>query len=88
MPGYWADPADLAQPIDPRVQTAVWVPGDYHLMSMVGRWDFGQGIWVQDSMSSPCIDAGNPLSPVLEEPVPNGNRVNMGAYGGTSQASK
>ena len=34
------------------------------------------------------IDAGDPNSPVGKEPEPNGGRINMGAYGGTSQASK
>jgi hypothetical protein len=87
LPGYWADPSNLSQPVDPRVGTAVWVPGDFHLMSKVGRWDFAHGIWVQDLVTSPCIDAGDPASPVGQEPQPNGNRVNLGAYGGTSQAS-
>jgi hypothetical protein len=39
-------------------------------------------------MSSPCIDAGDPTQPVLEEPAPDGGRINMGAYGGTAEASK
>jgi predicted outer membrane repeat protein len=37
---------------------------------------------------SPCIDAGDPTTPVDLEPLPNGERINMGAYGGTIQASK
>jgi len=36
---------------------------------------------------SPCIDAGDPLSPYSEEPEPNGGRVNMGFYGNTSEAA-
>ena len=36
---------------------------------------------------SPCIDAGDPNSDWSNEPWPNGKRVNMGAYGGTNQAS-
>jgi hypothetical protein len=67
--------------------TAVWVPGDYHLMSEAGRWDLATGTWVQDSVTSPCIDAGDPNSPVEQESLPNGGRINMGAYGGTGQAS-
>ncbi len=35
---------------------------------------------------SPCIDAGNPDHPVGDEPEPNGGYINMGAYGGTTQA--
>ena len=36
---------------------------------------------------SPCIDAGNPTSDYSLEPVPNGCRVNLGAYGNTKQAA-
>ena len=38
-------------------------------------------------MALPCIDAGPRGAPVGPEPQPNGGRVNLGAYGGTSQAS-
>jgi hypothetical protein len=41
-----------------------------------------------DDVTSPCIDAGDPNSPVGDEPEPNGDRINMGAYGGTTEASK
>jgi len=44
--------------------------------------------WLSDSSTSPCIDAGDPNSDWSAEPWPNGKRINMGAYGGTSQASK
>ncbi len=37
---------------------------------------------------SPCIDAGDPISEFSSEPEPNGARINIGAYGGTSQAGK
>jgi hypothetical protein len=66
----------------------VWVEGDYHLKSQAGRWDPVNGTWVKDEVTSPCIDAGDPNSPVGAEPFPNGGRVNMGAYGGTAEASK
>jgi predicted outer membrane repeat protein len=36
---------------------------------------------------SPCIDAGDPASDYSQEPQPNGGRMNMGAYGGTAQAT-
>jgi parallel beta-helix repeat protein len=36
---------------------------------------------------SPCIDAGDPITSIGSEPLPNGGRINMGAYGGTPQAS-
>jgi len=62
--------------------------GDYHLKSQAGRWDPNSQTWVQDYVSSPCIDSGNPGCPEANEPPPNGNRRNMGAYGGTAEASK
>jgi len=37
--------------------------------------------------SSPTIDAGDPHSSYSNEPEPNGDRVNMGAYGNTSEAA-
>ena len=62
--------------------------GDYHLKSHAGRWDPATQSWVQDEVTSPCIDAGDPKSPVGDEPAPNGGRINMGAYGATTEASK
>ncbi|MHC4085722.1 MAG: right-handed parallel beta-helix repeat-containing protein [Planctomycetota bacterium] len=62
--------------------------GDYHLKSQAGRWNPNSESWVKDDVTSPCIDAGNPGCPVSDEPDPNGNRRNMGAYGGTDEASK
>jgi len=59
---------------------------DYHLRSILGRYYHGQ--WVTDQDNSPCIDAGDPQDPVGSEPFPNKKRINMGAYGGTSEASK
>jgi hypothetical protein len=61
---------------------------DYHLKSQAGRWDPKTGSWVIDSVTSPCIDAGDPTSAVGSEAAPNGGRIDMGAYGGTAQASK
>jgi len=75
-PGYWDADED------------VWVDGDYHLQSQAGRWDPVTESWVQDDVTSPCIDAGDPTAPVGDEPLPNGGIVNLGAYGGTAEASK
>ncbi len=65
---------------------------DLHLQSRAGRWDpsanGGAGGWVSDSATSPAIDAGDPLSPFSKEPDPRGKRINLGAYGNTTQASK
>ncbi|MBE0537373.1 MAG: hypothetical protein IH624_17050 [Phycisphaerae bacterium] len=71
--------------------------GDYHLASETGRFvrdgepgnsGAGGGYWVRDSQTSPCIDAADPTSNPMGEGMPNGARVNMGAYGGTAQASR
>jgi len=62
--------------------------GDYHLKSQAGRWDASSESWVLDNVISPCIDAGDPNSPVAFEPSPNGAVINLGTYGGTPEASK
>ena len=62
--------------------------GDFHLNSQAGRWTPINEAWVMDDMTSPCINAGDPNSPIGEEPFPNGGIINMGAYGGTVEASK
>jgi len=62
--------------------------GDYHLKSQAGRYDPANERWVKDGVTSPCIDAGNPDWDWSAEPWPHGQRINMGAYGGTSEASK
>lgn len=62
---------------------------DLHLKSQAGRWDPGTSNWVIDGSDSPCIDTGDPADPDWSNEVaPNGNRINMGAFGGTNQASK
>ena len=61
---------------------------DYHLKSQAGRWDLTNQSWLADDVTSPCIDAGDPDTPIDLEPLPNGGIVNMGVYGATSQASK
>jgi parallel beta-helix repeat protein len=62
--------------------------GDYHLKSQAGRWNPLTTQWQQDYATSPCIDAGDPFSPIGPESFSNGGRVNVGAYGGTAEASK
>ncbi len=61
--------------------------GDYHLKSQAGRWSPGSQSRITDDVTSPCIDAGDMDTPVGYEPFPNGGVVNMGAYGGTAEAS-
>lgn len=60
--------------------------GDFHLKSAAGRWN--GTTWVKDTVTSPCIDAGETSAAYANEPTPNGNRANMGAYGNTAEASK
>jgi len=81
--GYW-DPNGT--PDD--ANDDFWVYGDYHLKSQAGRWDANTQSWVKDGVTSLCIDAGDPHSPIGLEPFPNGGIINMGAYGGTIEASK
>jgi len=64
------------------------VDGDYHLKSQAGRWDPNTQVLVQDEVTSPCIDAGDMSGPIGFEPFPNGGIINMGAYGGTIEASR
>ena len=81
-PGYW-DPNGT--PDNPNDDS--WIDGDYHLKSQAGRWDPNSQSWIQDDVTSPCIDAGDPNSPISHEPFPNGGIINMGVYGGTTEAS-
>ncbi len=59
--------------------------GNFHLSSREGSWR--KTGWAADPVTSPCLDAGDPSSPIGGEPAPNGNRVNLGAFGGTPEAS-
>lgn len=74
--------------------------GDFHLRSEGWRWDPAVGTtggWAWDEVTSRCIDAGNPATSLQDEPVtfsfdPENEfgvnlRIDIGAYGGTSQAS-
>ncbi len=82
--GYWDDPCGT--PGD--ANDDVWVDGDYHLKSQAGRWDANSQTWVIDANHSLCIDAGDPNDPNWAcEIWPHGKRINMGAYGGTAEAS-
>ncbi len=86
--GQWSESSGL---------DAVWTPGDYHLGSEGWFWDTLQGSWTWGDQTSPCIDAGDPSTPLGQEAscevgdprserAVNG-RINMGAYGGTAEAS-
>jgi len=60
---------------------------DYHLKSEKGRWDPCSLSWISDAVTSPCIDKGDPGSDWTEELWPHGKQINMGAFGGTPEAS-
>lgn len=81
-PGYWNSNGTPNDSNDD-----FWVDGDYHLKSQAGRYDPVTDSWVIDDQTSPCIDAGDPGSLIGDEPEPNGGIINMGAYGGTAEAS-
>jgi predicted outer membrane repeat protein len=63
---------------------------DYHLKSQYGRYSPLLGMWVNDPLgfNSPCIDKGDPAEDHRAEPKPDGNRIDIGAYGGTPYASR
>ncbi|MFA5887050.1 MAG: DUF1565 domain-containing protein [Patescibacteria group bacterium] len=57
----------------------------YYVSSTGGLWRL-QSIPEGQANQSPCIDAGNPSDDWSMEPDPNGSRINMGYYGGLSNA--
>jgi parallel beta-helix repeat protein len=69
---------------DPLFANAVGL--DYHVRSTAGRYTSGG--FVNDLVSSPAIDAGDPASGYTQETQPNGGRVNLGAFGNTPEASR
>ena len=96
--GHWVDGSDAAVPANPTDPNSVWLGGDYHLASQGWRWSPTQPTWVSDDKTSPCIDAGDPMLPLgdekpcgpedpLSERAGPNIRINMGAYGGTAEAS-
>ena len=86
--GYWIDPSNPAGAARPGAPGVVWMDGDYHLLSQAGRWNPQTQRWVEDEATSVGIDTGDPASQAEHEPAGNGSVINMGAYGGTAQASK
>ncbi|MBI4346337.1 MAG: right-handed parallel beta-helix repeat-containing protein, partial [Elusimicrobia bacterium] len=62
---------------------------DFHPRSQAGRWEGGS--FTSDSVTAGTIDRGDPAVAVGDEPgapAEAAPRVNLGSYGGTSQASK
>jgi len=85
--GHWADGGNPDATVPWDDPSVTWVMGDYHLQSQAGRWDPKAAQWVQDRTTSPCIDAGDPSTPVGQESSANGSIIDLGAYGGTVEAS-
>jgi len=86
-PGYWAHKDDPNIHLNPDDPNATWVDGDYHLKSQHGRWAATERRWMINDVTSLSIDAGDPNSDWTRELWPNGKRINLGAYGGTGEAS-
>jgi len=86
--GYWVNPEHFQGLVGSRTARVIWIEGDYHLQSAAGRWRPITQEWIQDELSSLCIDSGHPMTPIGYEPVPHGNVINLGAYGGTFEGSK
>ena len=97
IPGLW--PGDGNLDLDPqfvRSEEDIGNPGpdnppeptDYHVQSYYGRWDPRQMNWAFDAITSPAVDAGDPNSLVGLESAPHGDRINLGAYGGSPEASR
>ena len=87
--GRWALPVDdLLILVPPDTAGAVWIGPDVHLQSQIGRYEVSSGLWIADGINSPCIDAGDPNDPYENEGDLNGGSVNIGAYGGTYEASR
>ncbi|MHC4574149.1 MAG: right-handed parallel beta-helix repeat-containing protein [Planctomycetota bacterium] len=65
--------------------------GDYHLRSEAGRWDPMAQNWHCDTATSECIDFGldgaYPGLTYASELWPHAKKINIGAYGGTPEAS-
>lgn len=73
----------VADPLFAKSDTS---PYDFHIKSKGGRYD--RGIFFIDTDHSPAIDAGDPGASFDREPMPHGNRANIGAYSNTEEASK
>ena len=69
------------------VPDAVW-PGEGNINKVplfVNPFDWPYDFHLQNT--SPCVNAGDPFADYSSEPAPNGGRINIGAYGGTGEAT-
>ena len=63
-------------------------PPDLHVESTTGSRRNGTSMWTIDTRCSVAIDKAPASDAFDREPLPNGGRRNLGAYGNTSQAAK
>jgi Divergent InlB B-repeat domain/Putative Ig domain len=84
--GHWSRPGGSDGAESPLYPVVEWIFGDYHLQAKGGHWN--GWMWVSDGLTSRCVDAGNPQADVKWESRPHGYRLNMGAFGGTAEASR
>ena len=82
----WTDPTGSNGNISADPLFADAGAGDFRLRSAAGRWN--GTAWVNDAVTSPCIDAGDPAAAFSLEPALNGGRINMGYDGNTAYASR
>ena len=61
---------------------------DVHLLSPAGYVVNGGAFGPATNACSSAIDAGDPDADYANEPSPNGDRLNLGAYGNTAEASR
>jgi len=85
LAGVWMEEGDMPEDLD-YSGIVDWM--DLELFAQYYLANSIEDGWISDESTSPCIDAGDPSSDWTAEPWPNGERINMGAYGGTNQASK
>jgi hypothetical protein len=68
----------ISRPFEPQPGT-----GEIHVLPLFVESDNGD---YHLQCASPCIDAGDPNDNYFDEPEPNGYRIDIGAYGNTSEA--
>jgi hypothetical protein len=84
---YWLQPSLTTGKIVDLNDDEVVDFADYAILA--DNWMKKAAVWTYtDTETSPCIDTGDPGYDYTLEPEPNGDRINMGAYGNTPQASK
>ncbi len=80
-PGYPWNDCDLDRDLSTGLGDLVLFCDDYLQPRVFGAW-------VADEVTSPCVDTGDPNDIRWQNELwPHGERINMGAYGGTPQAS-